>query len=157
MKKSELKQLIKEIIKETDDIGGASLNTDVAELKRQLEYFSNVIDVLEDKDDWYRAGQAKKEYWAIEKQLEKLGVKINETTNTFNIDVEKLEGVKVAGVDTHDYPDFADAYIEYAEYDGRPLTDEELDWVNDAHPEFVSEKAHESVQGASGDYKDYFS
>ena len=35
-------------------------------------------------------------------------------------------------VDGGDYPDFCDAYISYAEHtDGTPLTDEELDLLNE--------------------------
>jgi hypothetical protein len=29
-----------------------------------------------------------------------------------------------------DYPDFSDAYISYAEYDGEPMTDEQLEELN---------------------------
>jgi len=38
----------------------------------------------------------------------------------------------VSGIDTKDYPDFADSFIQYAEFkDGTPLTDEQLDILND--------------------------
>ena len=53
------------------------------------------------------------------------------------IDVDKLTNVNVSGVDTRDYPDFVDAYIDYAELDDVPLTDEELDYVNTHHTDFV--------------------
>jgi len=39
----------------------------------------------------------------------------------------ELENIVVAGIDPKDYPDFCDAYIESAERDGIPLTDQELD------------------------------
>ena len=39
----------------------------------------------------------------------------------------KLENVEVEGIDFTDYPDFSDAFISYAERNGVPLTDEELD------------------------------
>jgi len=38
-----------------------------------------------------------------------------------------MENIVVAGIDFKDYPDFCDAYIESAEKDGIPLTDQELD------------------------------
>lgn len=40
--------------------------------------------------------------------------------------------IEIEGVDTSDYPDFADAFICYAERSdtGEPLTDEELDELN---------------------------
>jgi hypothetical protein len=47
------------------------------------------------------------------------------------LDYSKIENVELNGIDTSDYPDFSDAYIESAEYDGRQMTDEELDILND--------------------------
>lgn len=43
----------------------------------------------------------------------------------------KIESVEVEGIDTRDYPDFSDAYIGYAEIDGREATDEELDELSE--------------------------
>jgi len=44
----------------------------------------------------------------------------------------KLGTIEVDGVDTSDAPDFADAFISYAEWDdGTELTDEELDELNE--------------------------
>ena len=34
-------------------------------------------------------------------------------------------------IDTSDYPDFVDSYICAADYDGRSMTDAELDVLND--------------------------
>lgn len=40
--------------------------------------------------------------------------------------------VELNGIDTSDYPDFCDAYIAAACWtDGTPLTDDELDTLND--------------------------
>lgn len=61
-----------------------------------------------------------------------------------SIDVRKLESVEVDGINSRDYPDFCDAYIDYAEIDGRPLTDKELDEVND-DGDFVYEKVLENI------------
>lgn len=37
----------------------------------------------------------------------------------------------IQGIDMNDYPDFCDAYIDYAEWDdGEELTDDELDRIN---------------------------
>ena len=42
--------------------------------------------------------------------------------------------IEIDGVDSSDYPDFADAHIVYAEtQDGKPLTDEQLDQLNDMY------------------------
>ena len=40
-----------------------------------------------------------------------------------NLDYAKISYVEVDGIDTADYPDFCDAFISYAEYDGRAMTD----------------------------------
>jgi hypothetical protein len=47
------------------------------------------------------------------------------------ITYSNLTSIDVDGVDTRDYPDFCDAYICYAELEGRPLTEVELDEVNE--------------------------
>jgi hypothetical protein len=45
-------------------------------------------------------------------------------------DYKKISGVEVEDIDMADYPDFSDAYISYAEYDGEPMTDEQLEELN---------------------------
>jgi hypothetical protein len=47
------------------------------------------------------------------------------------IDYTKIESVEVEDIDTRDYPDFSDAYIGYAEIDGREATDEELEQLSE--------------------------
>lgn len=46
------------------------------------------------------------------------------------MDLTKIENIEFENISLKDYPDFSDAYIVYAEIDGRPLTDSELDEVN---------------------------
>lgn len=58
--------------------------------------------------------------------------------------LSELEDIEVEGVDTADHPDFCDAYISYATYKGRELTEAELDWVNQ-QSDFVYECALEQV------------
>jgi len=54
--------------------------------------------------------------------------------------------VQIAGVDSRDYPDFCDAYFESACYlDGTPLTDAELEQLQNQYPEVVSELAYDSL------------
>jgi hypothetical protein len=55
------------------------------------------------------------------------------------LDYSKIDMIEFDGIDPDDYPDFNDAYICYAEYDGREMTDEELDLLNDDH-DFVYDK-----------------
>ena len=73
---------------------------------------------------------------------------------------------------------FSDAYIESAGYEitkdeflttdkslnpiehngkfFRNLTEDELDQLNNDYPELSSEKAHETMQGAGDNYRDYY-
>lgn len=44
---------------------------------------------------------------------------------------DKITGVKFEGIDPKDYPDFCDSYIVYAERGGTPLTEDELEELND--------------------------
>ena len=53
--------------------------------------------------------------------------------------------IEIGGVDPNDYPDFADAFIEYAEYeDGTPLTDEEL-YQLDSDGSIAQERAFDTL------------
>ena len=47
------------------------------------------------------------------------------------MDYKKITEIELDGLDYRDYPDFVDAYISYAEYDGKEMTDEQLDEIND--------------------------
>lgn len=51
--------------------------------------------------------------------------------NLIKLDYSKIEDIELDGIDTNDYPDFCDAYIASAYYDGRPMTYEELEVLND--------------------------
>ena len=46
------------------------------------------------------------------------------------LDYTKISNVEVDGIDTSDYPDFCDSFIASATYDGRDMTDQELDTLN---------------------------
>lgn len=47
------------------------------------------------------------------------------------LDYSLIDNIEFDGIDHQDYPDYCDAYIVYAEYDGREMTDEELELIND--------------------------
>lgn len=47
------------------------------------------------------------------------------------LDLSKIQNVQVENIRMYDYPDFVDAYISYAEIDGRELTEDELDALNE--------------------------
>ncbi len=54
------------------------------------------------------------------------------------INYKLIEDVEVDGVDFQDYPDFVDAFIASAIYDGKDMTDEMLDELNEDY-DFVYE------------------
>ena len=47
------------------------------------------------------------------------------------IDFKKVEVLNVDSIHEWDYPDYCDAYISEANYNGKPVTDEQLDAIND--------------------------
>ena len=59
---------------------------------------------------------------------------------------KQVVDLEVDGVDSKDYPDFADAYFSYACYeDGTPLTDDELDRLTILASDVLWEMAYESL------------
>jgi hypothetical protein len=42
-----------------------------------------------------------------------------------------IDNIEVDGVDTKDYPDFCDAYILSADYDGKPMNEDQLSEINE--------------------------
>jgi hypothetical protein len=55
------------------------------------------------------------------------------------LDYSLISNISFDGIDFDDYPDFCDAYIDSADYDGEPMTDEQLELLNDDR-DFVFEK-----------------
>jgi len=53
-----------------------------------------------------------------------------------NIDAKQIDNIVLGG--ENDYPDFSDAYIESADYKGKPMTQSQLDAINEDR-EFVFE------------------
>ena len=58
------------------------------------------------------------------------------------LDYSLIDNITFDGIDYNDYPDFVDASIVTADYDGREMTDEELDELNE-DSEFVGERVHD--------------
>lgn len=58
------------------------------------------------------------------------------------MDLSKVTNVEIDGIDTRDYPDFCDAFICSADYDGKEMTDSQLDELND-NQDFVYQKTLE--------------
>ena len=54
--------------------------------------------------------------------------------------------IELDGIDMNDYPDFVDAFIGAANFeDGTPLTDEEIDQLNDEMADQISDLAYQSL------------
>ena len=47
------------------------------------------------------------------------------------MDYKKIDNIEVDGIEPKDYPDFSNAYISSADYDGVPMTDKQLDEINE--------------------------
>jgi hypothetical protein len=62
------------------------------------------------------------------------------------MNINELKNIGLDGVNPKDYPDFVDAFVDYAEHaNGTPLTETELDYLNDNYPEVAQENAFESL------------
>jgi hypothetical protein len=57
--------------------------------------------------------------------------------DNLDFDLDNIDNIEFSGIDWKDYPDFCDAYIESAEYDGREMTNEELDYLEDNYRDWV--------------------
>lgn len=62
-----------------------------------------------------------------------------------NIDIKKIDNMEFEGVDFRDYPDFVDAFLVAADYDGKEMTEEQIDYINDEYYEFVNEQVYDSI------------
>jgi len=57
--------------------------------------------------------------------------KLNANEQPEIFDTNRVSNIEVDGIDTKDYPDFCDAFISYAEYDGVEMTDDQLEDLNE--------------------------
>ena len=57
----------------------------------------------------------------------------------FDIDKSKIDNIVFDGINHKDAPDYCDAYIVSADYNGVPMDDEDLDELNE-NSEFIHEK-----------------
>lgn len=64
--------------------------------------------------------------------------------NAITLDTSKVQNVELDGIDHKDSPDFADAYISWATYNGVPMTDEQLEQINN-DKDFVHTKVLEHL------------
>ena len=59
-------------------------------------------------------------------------------------DYSKISNVMVDGIDMEDYGDFCDAYITSADYNGKPMTDEQIEELNN-DSEFVNQSVFAQI------------
>lgn len=60
-------------------------------------------------------------------------------------DLSKIDNIEFDDVDMKDYPDLVDAYVSSADYDGVPMTDDQLYDLNENYRDFVYEKLIVSI------------
>jgi hypothetical protein len=58
------------------------------------------------------------------------------------IDYSLITNIEFKGINHRDYPDYCDAYIVSAEYDGEEMTQEQIEMLD---ADFVSEKLMEQI------------
>jgi hypothetical protein len=68
-----------------------------------------------------------------------------EIFDVMNIDLTKVTDLEFEGIDHGDYPDYCDAYVSAAYYNGGPMTDEQLDYLNEYHRDFVQEEIYDHI------------
>jgi hypothetical protein len=56
-----------------------------------------------------------------------------------NIDYKKITNVEIEDIFRFDYPDFCDAFITAADYDGKPMSEEMIDYLNENDNGFIGE------------------
>lgn len=57
-------------------------------------------------------------------------------------DYSKITNIEFKGINHRDYPDYCDAYIVSAEYDGKEMTQEQIEMID---ADFFSEKLMEQI------------
>lgn len=65
--------------------------------------------------------------------------------NLEKLDFKKIDNMEFEGIDFSDYPDFVDAFLVAADYDGKEMTEEQIDYLNDEHRDFVNEQVYYSL------------
>lgn len=65
--------------------------------------------------------------------------------NLEKLDFKKIDNMEFEGIDFSDYPDFVDAFLVAADYDGKEMTEEQIDYLNDEHRDFVNERVYDSL------------
>ena len=62
-----------------------------------------------------------------------------------NFDINLVENVEIEGVDMADYPDFCDAFISGADYDGVEMTEAQVIQMEEDYPDWRYEQIENSL------------
>ena len=62
----------------------------------------------------------------------------------YKFNYKLISNVSLDGLDHSDYPDYCDAFIDSAYYDGEEMTDEQLDQLHEDY-ELVSELVYDNL------------
>jgi hypothetical protein len=56
------------------------------------------------------------------------------------MDTSLIDNLEFDGIDFNDYPDFCDFFVISADYDGTPMTEDQLTDLNENYREFCYDK-----------------
>ena len=56
------------------------------------------------------------------------------------MNTSEIDNIEFDGIDDNDFPDFCDAFVSSADYDGAEMTPDQLDDLNENHRDFVSDQ-----------------
>ena len=106
------------------------------------------IEVIYDKEGKIKDIDENDELSDIKRLLPTVG-KMSKDSVEINGKTVDVRSIEVDGVDTKDYPDLVDSYASYAEFeDGTPLSDEELDILQDRYRDIIYQAALDSLYEA---------
>lgn len=56
------------------------------------------------------------------------------------MDTSKISNLQFEDIHTNEYPDFSSAWVSNADYDGEPMTIDQLEELNNDYGDFIYEK-----------------
>ena len=62
------------------------------------------------------------------------------------MDLTKIDNIEIEDINWNDAPEFCDAFIVLADYDGVPMTEKQLDEIND-NTDFVHDSVNKFIYG----------
>jgi len=62
------------------------------------------------------------------------------------MNINKIDNIVIEDINWNDAPEFCDAFIASADYDGKPMSEEQLDEINE-NTDFVHDSVNKSIHG----------